>query len=88
MPSESERGWINLVRATEMLLTDKISPRFRAEAIFLPSLSRGMAASGNIFFLTKVWSQRSSSAPVIFNGSDGRGMPPQDKPKAAWPGRY
>lgn len=93
MPSEQE--WIDLVRATEMLLTDKIPEAFEPQAIFLPALSKGMIESGNIFKKISLMAGYECDYPggnpykikIIINGSDGRGMPPQDKPRAAWPGR-
>lgn len=56
------------------------------DAVYLHGLSEGMVASCDLFDLVAHITASGRARFLAFNGSDGRGMPPQDRPGAAWPG--
>lgn len=68
-----------------LLFEDTFMPP-RVDAVYLHGLSEGMVASCDLFGLVADFVSAGRTGVVAFNGSDGRGMPPQDKPGAAWPG--
>lgn len=68
-----------------LLFEDKYIPA-RVDAVYLHGLSEGMVASCSLFDLVANFVGSGKAGFAVFNGSDGRGMLPQDKPGAAWPG--
>ena len=62
------------------------TPLRRVDAVYLHGVSDGMVASCNLFDTVYRAKQELHPKHIFANGSDGRGMPPQDAPGKAWPG--
>ena len=87
MSENTERMLQDMVRAAWLLQSDQPPKRMGViEIAYLHGLSRGMEESADLFRLITDYAGKYACG-VSFNGSDGRGMPPQDKPGAAWPGK-
>lgn len=69
MPNEEQ--WLNLVRTSQILLTDKLPVGQPADVVFLPSLSEGMIESGRLFEAVAKLYWTGQFAGVAFNGSAG-----------------
>ena len=85
--SLSEQNYQDLTRATMLLQSDQ--PRDFVDALYLHGLSEGMLYSTypNLFDFAEDRAREYVAKFIAFNGSDGEGMPPQDQPGAAWPGK-
>ena len=77
----------NLVRAAFLLQSDQ--PQEPVDTIYLHGLSEGMINSTepNLFEIAVDYLKSKKSESISFNGSDGEGMPPQNQPGTAWPGK-
>ena len=85
---EREQEWIDSVRMTAMLLSDKLPEKSLIEAIYMPGLSQGMIGSGNLFtYVTQLRKSCRSDTKIAFNGSDGEAAAQNSKPGDAWPGK-
>lgn len=87
MKEAAEESYKNLIRAAMLLQSDQ--PLESVDAVYLHGLSEGMIYSTrpNLFEIAADYLTNKRSRWISFNGSDGEGMPPQDRPGAAWPGK-
>ena len=85
--SEIEQDYSNLARAAFLLQSDQ--PKNPVDTIYIHGLSRGMVFSTDpsLFGIAAEYLRAGKANYISFNGSDGEGMPPQDQPGAAWPGK-
>lgn len=84
---KEEENYKNLVRAVFLLQSDQ--PTEPVDTVYLHGLSKGMIYSTqpNLFETAVNLVNSKKSRFITFNGSDGEGMPPQNQPGAAWPGK-
>lgn len=82
-----EKNYTNLAKAAFLLQSDQ--PQNPVDVLYLHGLSRGMVYSTqpNLFKIAINYLKEQRVKCISFNGSDGEGMPPQNQPGAAWPGK-